>query len=55
MKFSDQKLKLANEIRARYPEGKQKSALLPLLHLIPALGLPLAIAHSSACLTSTRQ
>ena len=33
MKFSEQKLQLANEIRARYPEGKQKSALLPLLHM----------------------
>jgi len=33
MKFSDEKLKKADEIIARYPEGKQKSALLPLLHL----------------------
>lgn len=33
MKFSDEKLQKANEIMARYPDGKQKSALLPLLHL----------------------
>lgn len=33
MKFSDEKLNKANEIIARYPQGKQKSALLPLLHL----------------------
>ena len=32
-KFSDEKLKEAERIIARYPEGKQKSALLPLLHL----------------------
>jgi NADH-quinone oxidoreductase subunit E len=31
--FSEQKLNKAKEIMARYPEGKQKSALLPLLHL----------------------
>lgn len=33
MKFSDEKLKKAQEIIARYPQGRQKSALLPLLHL----------------------
>jgi NADH-quinone oxidoreductase subunit E len=33
MKFSDEKLTKAREIIARYPEGKQKSALLPILHL----------------------
>ena len=33
MKFSEEKLKKAKEIIARYPEGKQKSALLPILHL----------------------
>jgi NADH-quinone oxidoreductase subunit E len=32
-KFSDEKLKKVDEIIARYPAGKQKSALLPLLHL----------------------
>lgn len=32
-KFSDEKLKKVQEIIARYPEGKQKSALIPLLHL----------------------
>ena len=33
IKFSDEKLKKVEEIIARYPQGKQKSALLPLLHL----------------------
>jgi NADH-quinone oxidoreductase subunit E len=33
MQFSEQKLKKVNEIIARYPEGKGKSALLPVLHL----------------------
>lgn len=33
VKFSDDKLVKVQEIIARYPEGKQKSALLPLLHL----------------------
>lgn len=33
MKFSDEKLKRVDEIIARYPEGKQKSALIPVLHL----------------------
>jgi NADH-quinone oxidoreductase subunit E len=33
MKFSEEKLKKAHEIIARYPEGKQKSALIPILHL----------------------
>lgn len=33
VKFSDEKLKEVGAIIARYPEGKQKSALLPLLHL----------------------
>jgi NADH-quinone oxidoreductase subunit E len=33
MKFSEEKLKKVNEIIARYPEGKQKSALLPVLHM----------------------
>lgn len=33
VKFSDDKLTKVQEIVARYPEGKQKSALLPLLHL----------------------
>ncbi|MCE2773235.1 MAG: NADH-quinone oxidoreductase subunit NuoE [Bacteroidetes bacterium] len=32
-KFSDETLALAQRIIKRYPEGKQKSALLPLLHL----------------------
>ena len=31
--FSPEALALANRIIARYPEGRQKSALLPLLHL----------------------
>lgn len=33
MKFSQEKLDKVNEIIARYPEGKQKSALIPLLHM----------------------
>ena len=33
MKFSEEKLTKVNEIIARYPQGKQKSALLPLLHI----------------------
>lgn len=33
VKFSETALKKANEIIARYPQGKQKSAMLPLLHL----------------------
>ncbi|MCC6288777.1 MAG: NADH-quinone oxidoreductase subunit NuoE [Chitinophagaceae bacterium] len=33
MEFSEEKLKKVDEIIARYPEGKQKSALLPVLHL----------------------
>jgi NADH-quinone oxidoreductase subunit E len=33
MKFSQEKLQKVQEIIARYPEGRQKSALIPLLHL----------------------
>ncbi len=33
MKFSDDKLKEVQAIMSRYPDGKQKSALLPVLHL----------------------
>lgn len=33
MKFSEERLSKVQEIIARYPEGKQKSALLPILHL----------------------
>ena len=32
-KFSDESLRKVQEIVARYPEGKQKSALIPVLHL----------------------
>ncbi|WP_375447307.1 NADH-quinone oxidoreductase subunit NuoE [uncultured Fibrella sp.] len=32
--FTPERLTLAQEIIARYPAGKQKSALLPLLHLL---------------------
>jgi len=32
--FSPENLEKAKEIIARYPEGRQKSALLPLLHLV---------------------
>lgn len=31
--FSEERLARVNEIVARYPQGKQKSALLPVLHL----------------------
>jgi NADH-quinone oxidoreductase subunit E len=33
MTFSEDKLKKVQEIMGRYPAGKQKSALIPLLHL----------------------
>jgi NADH-quinone oxidoreductase subunit E len=33
VRFSEEALAKVNEIIARYPEGKQKSALLPVLHL----------------------
>ena len=33
VRFSEEKLKKIEELIASYPEGKQKSALLPLLHL----------------------
>ena len=33
IQFSEEKLKKVDEIIARYPEGRQKSALLPVLHL----------------------
>lgn len=33
IKFSEEKLKKVEEIVSRYPEGKHKSALLPVLHL----------------------
>jgi NADH-quinone oxidoreductase subunit E len=34
MRFTDDKLKLVDEMISHYPEGKHKSALLPLLHFI---------------------
>src|SRR3982750_290131 len=33
MRFSEEKLKKVDEIKARYPQGRQKSALIPLLHM----------------------
>jgi NADH-quinone oxidoreductase subunit E len=33
IKFSEQQLNKVKEIVARYPEGKQKSALIPVLHI----------------------
>ena len=33
MTFSQEKLSKVNEIIARYPDGKHKSALIPILHL----------------------
>jgi NADH-quinone oxidoreductase subunit E len=38
MTFSDDKLSTVKEIIARYPEGKQKSALLPVLHIAQEAG-----------------
>lgn len=34
MKFSDDKLKQVSKMMEAYPEGKHKSALLPLLHFV---------------------
>ena len=34
MKFSEEQLKKVDEMISHYPEGKQKSALLPLLHYV---------------------
>ena len=36
MKFSEETLQLIDKIIKRYPEGRQKSALLPVLHLAQA-------------------
>src|SRR5882672_6049526 len=36
IKFSSESLTLVNQIIKRYPEGKQKSALLPVLHMAQA-------------------
>lgn len=36
MQFSDETLVLVNKIIRRYPQGRQKSALLPVLHLAQA-------------------
>ena len=36
IEFSEEKLSKVNEIIARYPQGKQKSALLPVLHIAQA-------------------
>ena len=33
LQFSQEKLNRVNELISRYPAGKQKSALLPILHL----------------------
>lgn len=33
IQFSEETMKLVNKIISRYPQGKQKSALLPLLHV----------------------
>ncbi len=38
MVFSEQQLNKVNEIISRYPEGKQKSAILPLLHIAQQQG-----------------
>jgi NADH-quinone oxidoreductase subunit E len=36
IKFSDETMQVVSKIIKRYPEGRQKSALLPLLHLAQA-------------------
>ncbi|MCC6600840.1 MAG: NAD(P)H-dependent oxidoreductase subunit E, partial [Crocinitomicaceae bacterium] len=36
IQFSDEAMQVAQRIIRRYPEGKQKSALLPILHLAQA-------------------
>ena len=36
LKFSDEAMKTVREIMARYPEGKQKSAVIPVLHIAQA-------------------
>jgi NADH-quinone oxidoreductase subunit E len=36
LKFSDAAMETVNTIIARYPEGKEKSALIPLLHIAQA-------------------
>lgn len=36
IQFSEEKMQEARKIIARYPEGRQKSALIPLLHLAQA-------------------
>jgi NADH-quinone oxidoreductase subunit E len=36
MSFSEETYQRAKEIMARYPEGRERSALLPLLHLVQA-------------------
>ncbi len=36
VRFSDDALQLVNRITSRYPEGKQKSAILPVLHIAQA-------------------
>ena len=33
IQFSEEKLQKVNELISHYPDGKQKSALLPLLHI----------------------
>ena len=36
VEFSPELVKQFDDIVSRYPEGKQKSALLPILHLVQA-------------------
>ena len=36
IQFSDEALELCSKLMKRYPEGKQKSAILPILHLAQA-------------------
>jgi NADH-quinone oxidoreductase subunit E len=36
VEFSSELLAKFDDVKSRYPEGKEKSALLPLLHLVQA-------------------
>ena len=47
--FNQEIINKINELCSRYPEGKQKSALIPVLHLIQETGnLSLTIEHMDA-------
>ncbi len=56
IEFSADALALAKKIMARYPEGKHKSAILPILHIAQAefggFQLPLAVLALLSALTA---